>query len=109
MMEALWSIEFVSDRGNFGAGIVVFESGRVFGGDSSYYYIGSYSVKNGKVSIEATANHYSGELNNIVGPVEKVTWNLEGDLTNQNSFDVHGYANTGDKVYIRLTRRTTLP
>ena len=34
MLEALWSIEFVSNDGNFGAGVVVLEAGHVFGEDA---------------------------------------------------------------------------
>jgi hypothetical protein len=109
MLEALWSIEFISKNGNFGAGIVVLESGRVYGGDSSYYYIGEYSLENKKISIKATANHYSGPVNNIVGPVKKVTWTLNGVINNPNSFDVHGFAETGDELVIRLTHRASLP
>lgn len=109
MLEALWSIEFISDNGDFGAGIVVLESGRVYGGDSSYYYIGEYSLENKNISIKASANHYSGALNNVVGPVEKVTWTLNGVINKSNTFDVHGFAETGDKILIRLTRRADLP
>lgn len=108
MLEALWSIEFISDNGNFGAGIVVLESEKIYGGDASYYYLGNYSVENGEIFINASANHYSGSRNNIVGPVDKVLWTLKGTI-NQNSFDVSGQADTGDRIHIRLTRRADLP
>lgn len=36
MIEALWSVEFVAANGNYGGGVVIFESGRIFGGDSSF-------------------------------------------------------------------------
>ncbi|MFN3715211.1 MAG: hypothetical protein ACK4R8_00640 [Thiobacillus sp.] len=33
-IEALWSVEFISNSGVFGADVAVFESGRIYGGDA---------------------------------------------------------------------------
>ena len=44
MLEALWTVEFESNIGGWGGGIVIFETGRVFGGDAQYTYIGHYKV-----------------------------------------------------------------
>jgi len=42
-LEALWSVEFVAPgQNNINAGVVIFESSKLFGGDSWYYYTGSY-------------------------------------------------------------------
>ena len=35
MLEALWSVEFVSNVNDSGAGVVVLETGRILGGDSA--------------------------------------------------------------------------
>lgn len=51
-IEGLWTTDFFSNYGA-GAGVIVFETERIFGGDSSMYYIGSYEVKNGKLTGEA--------------------------------------------------------
>jgi hypothetical protein len=41
-LEALWTVRFGSGvRG--GAGVIVFETGRILGGDSCFYYTGRYS------------------------------------------------------------------
>lgn len=42
MLEALWSVEFQSSFGLQGNGVVVFETGRVFGGDSTMIYVGNF-------------------------------------------------------------------
>ena len=42
-VEGLWTASMFAP-GQFGAGVVVFETGRVFGGDSSMYYTGSYQI-----------------------------------------------------------------
>lgn len=41
-MEGLWTIEFGSNVGVFGSGVVVMRNGRIEGGDASFYYLGSY-------------------------------------------------------------------
>jgi hypothetical protein len=43
-MEGLWTIEFGSSEGVYGGGVVVFADGKLMGGDSGYYYSGSYEV-----------------------------------------------------------------
>lgn len=50
MIEALWSAEFTSNVGNFGAGVAVLETDRILGGDSQYYYVGNYQIVNGILS-----------------------------------------------------------
>lgn len=41
-MEGLWTVEFGSNAGLFGSGVVVMRDGRIEGGDNSYYYVGTY-------------------------------------------------------------------
>lgn len=41
-MEGLWTLEFGSNAGIFGSGVIVIRSGKIEGGDASYYYVGSY-------------------------------------------------------------------
>jgi len=109
MIEALWSVQFIADNNDYGAGVVVFENGRLYGGDSSYYYVGSYSVKDGVISAEILVTHYSGALNNILGPIEKVTWNVSGNIA-RDIFSVTGHAKEfPNTVDVRLTRRAELP
>ncbi len=42
MLEALWSVQFATPDGNAGGGVVIFETGRILGGDTSFYYVGTY-------------------------------------------------------------------
>ena len=41
-LEALWSVEFRSNLGNLGGGVVMFKTGRVLGGDGSFYFLGDF-------------------------------------------------------------------
>jgi hypothetical protein len=48
------------------AGVVVLETNRLFGGDSSYYYTGSYVGKNGRLTARVEVKHYAGPANSIL-------------------------------------------
>ncbi len=78
MLEGLWTIEFVSNLGTQGAGVVILESGRILGGDSSYYYRGTFEVKNKTVEAQMEGSHYSGEAHSIFGFRHKFKLKLSG-------------------------------
>ena len=61
-LEALWSLIFTAGPIKVNAGVVALETGRVFGGDSGYYYSGSYAARNGKLTTRVTISHYAGAL-----------------------------------------------
>lgn len=110
MLEALWSIEFVSSLGIRGAGVVVLETGRVFGGDAQYYYVGSFSVVSGVAEVEVTATHYAGTPWSVFGPSQSHTMRLRGAPA-RDTFDMHGevVGRPGQQITLRLTRRAELP
>ncbi len=89
MLEALWSVIFVVPGGNYGAGVVVLENGTVRGGDSNYFYVGTFSVKDNVITAEASINHYFGAPNNVFGNVQKTQVTLSGKI-DYDTFDVSG-------------------
>ena len=58
-LEALWSVEFRSNLGNLGGGVVMFKTGRVLGGDGSFYFLGDFSVRDGTVSGKVGITQYN--------------------------------------------------
>jgi hypothetical protein len=60
-LEALWSVVFlVPGHSRVNAGVVVLDNDRVYGGDSSYYYTGTYETKGGKLTARVKSTYYSG-------------------------------------------------
>lgn len=110
MLEALWSVEFVSNAGIVGAGVAVFESGRVYGGDGQYYYVGTYEVKDSHVSARIAVNHYSGTPYSVFGMRESFAIVAAGDI-GQRHMEVRGHLEDDKnmEIAIRLTRRAELP
>ena len=86
MIEGMWAVYFNADNGGApgvgpGAGVVVLETGRVFGGDSSYYYTGDYDVAaGGRVTARIRVRHYAGPRNNIFGAVQDASLEVSGIL-----------------------------
>jgi hypothetical protein len=111
MLEALWTIEFVSDSRSYGTGVIIFDTGRVWGGDASYYYIGTgRSDSNGILHAQIQVTHYNGPPSSIFGPLEKFTVRLEGKVEAPVML-LQGVLgeNPERKIAIRCTRREELP
>lgn len=79
-LEALWAVAFQADAGPYGAGVVVFESNRIFGGDSCYYYVGTYELNTTIINAKIKVKHFAGPRNNIFGPVDELSLNLRLQL-----------------------------
>ena len=84
MIEGLWSISFSAvdqPQDDVGAGVVVFETLRVFGGDSIYFYTGNYSITSeNQIKANVSVNHYFGPPLSIFGPLETFTIILSGAI-----------------------------
>lgn len=111
MLEALWSVEFNSNFNISGNGVVVFETGRVFGGDSSMIYVGSYQIENGDIHAEINVRKYA----NVPGMVSSVgldsfTLKVTGKPDNQklilSGFVVEDSSRT---ITIKAHRQAELP
>lgn len=110
MLEALWSVEFVANTQDLGAGVAVFETGRIFGGDSQYYYVGNYAMRDGLVNAEIEVTHYAGQASSVFGPLKKFNLKLSGK-PGRPVMEVRGQLveNPALQIFIRLTYRAALP
>ena len=110
MWEALWSIEFVSDAGSVGAGVIVLETERLFGGDAQYFYIGKYEIEGKQISAEITVTHYAGEPFSVFGTDRQFDMHLSGTLRGDT---IEGVGRRVDdpkrSMKAILTRRALLP
>jgi len=108
-VEALYGIEFVS-LSDSGYGVVILETNRIFGGDSSFVYIGDYEVKNGKVYADVKCTNDRKTLPSIFGDINEFNLHLEGDLGDKEII-LYGQMieNPEQKIGVKLTRRSELP
>lgn len=78
----LWLVEFQSNQGDSGAGIVSFKNGHVFGGDSTYYYYGKYIQTDYNVEAIITITRHS-KGSSIFGDVPTFNLQLKGSVQSQ--------------------------
>lgn len=97
-VEALYLVEFgdITSSEYRNGGVVVFETERVFGGDSGYYYVGSFNVKNNELSGTARIVKHNNDLPNAFGD-------------NANSFTVNIGANILGNIIVGTMNRSDMP
>jgi hypothetical protein len=110
MIEGLWSIEFGSNQGIFGTGIVILERERIFGGDANYFYLGKYKVENNTLKAEVESTHYSGKPLSVVDSGTKLRFVFEGTADARIMY-CKGYlaSDPNIKVFANLIKRSDLP
>ncbi len=110
MIEALYGIEFQSSMEDGGYGVVVLETGRILGGDSSFVFVGDYNVKNNIVRANVKCTNYRKSLQSIFGDIDEFNLHLEG-RPSDNEFILKGHMveDPSKKIGVKLTRIAELP
>ncbi len=114
-LEALWTIEFEVVTGWENGGVVVLETNRVFGGDSEYYYLGTFNASlsgsTTKFSAEVRVKHYHGAATTAFGDsATDFTVKLEGEQVGEViEGEIYRPENPQKTLMIRMTRRAELP
>ncbi len=112
MIEGLWTMSFQTDLA-VGNGVVIFETSRAFGGDSDFYYLGSYEVDRNKIKAKVTITNY-GRHNisvfGIVNPGSSIELIIEGEINDQR-IGANGYikGNPSARINCLLVKRSELP
>ena len=110
MIEAMYGIEFISNQNDGGYGIVIFETGRVLGGDSSFVFVGDYEVENGRLNARVKCTNDRKILRSIFGDYDEFNLVLEGQPNHgEMVLGGHMVENPEMKIFIKLTRRAELP
>jgi hypothetical protein len=113
-IEALWTVEFVSvingQPSSIGAGVIIFETERIFGGDNQFYYIGRYKVDNENIEGQAEVINYSGESHSIFGELNRFKLNIKGKVTIP-TMKLSGYMidDPSKQIFIVCQKKEQLP
>ena len=101
-LEALWLMEFALAQGSWtNGGVVVLETGRIFGGDSQYYYVGTYKVDRERITADVLSVHYHGERYTAFGTDEpKFQIKIQGKWSEK---EISGEMFRVEKPELRLT------
>jgi hypothetical protein len=110
MVEALWGVEFVSSLEVFGYGVAVLETGRIFGGDSSFVFVGSYKIENEIIKANIKCTNDRKVLESIFGNLDEFNLVIEGAVNDREMIlQGHLVENTQLRIGVKLSRRAELP
>jgi hypothetical protein len=86
----IYFVNFKSTMHDGMGGLVVVDSGRIHGGDTSYLYKGVYKLDGNIIKSSIQVEHYRGEQLSVFGPIKKFNLSLVGSSTGD-SFELKGY------------------
>lgn len=108
MIDGFWILKILPPPVTSG-GVAVFINGKVFGGDSGFTWVGSYTVRDQLIKARVLVHHFDPDIQSILG--------LEGDYEMHLSGAVDGNCITGTAMVagqpqhtlaIRLDKRAEL-
>lgn len=84
MLEGLYKVQFQTPLG-LGSGVVYAKDGRLWGGDSIIYYIGTYDVRDNQLTAIVSINKHSNisGFGSVFG-VDRATITLSGRVEGDN-------------------------
>jgi hypothetical protein len=110
-LEALWSLAFESDVRVEGDGIVIFEAGRIFGGNSAMIYTGEYSIRENEVRARAHVERYASPPGIVsVFALNEFTLRVNGQY-DEKCMTLRGLIAEDPRraIWMKLVRRAELP
>ncbi len=92
-------------------GVVVLETNRILGGDTSYTYVGDYEVKNKRLTAQVRVRRYTTYIpQSVFGELDDFVVTLEGNVDDsQMSLSGRSPQAPGQWLIARLIRRAELP
>ncbi len=125
LLQSLWSVEVLPKGDSTGTAVGVmlfqvqrvfgdfFESGRILGGDTRYYFAGTYKIENYVLDAQMDVICYAGKSDLTFGAADrvclKITATLEPDVDRDvlmlSALPVYG---ASEPIDLRLTRRMKL-
>ena len=60
-LEGMWTVDFETASGVRNGGVIVLTGGRILGGDSGMYYVGTYSTVGSTMEGEVQITRYMGQ------------------------------------------------
>jgi hypothetical protein len=107
MIDGLWTVEFRGPLG-IGGGVVVLMKGQVLGGDSGYYYVGSFDEKDDKFNAKVQVKNFMPQSQSVFGGAGDVDLNMTGKVQGGTISGAGSPANAPQaQIAVTLTRRFT--
>ncbi len=108
-MEGLWTVEFGSNVGMFGGGVVVLANGKVMGGDGGYFYLGEFKLNarhfHASIKVSPFIEGYESVFKTLG---QTLTLELVGSMTDETHAVAQGHpAGRPDlRLGVKMTKRS---
>lgn len=90
MVDGLWTVKIQANTGKTAFGVAVFSKGKILGGDSSYYYAGSYNLQGKTLAADMKVTNYSGAASSLFGTSAGTGLKIRGQIE-EHAFLLTGY------------------
>lgn len=113
-LEALWSLS-VETHDDRGAGVMVFDTNRLFGGDSAFCWVGTYELNDGTLTGRAQVHRHAEGLPAIFPELGDYDITFSGSVNNIEANEmvifatIVGAETDGPHLKINFTRVINLP
>ena len=107
-MNGLWTAEFGSSTGRFGGGVIVFQNGKLMGGDASYFYLGDYTSEGDSFTAAFTISPFLPNAESVFNAAGRAfTLRLAGSVTGGVHAVAQGQAEGAPDIRfgVKLTKR----
>ncbi len=78
VLSGLWTIEFSTNAGDMPGGVFIFQKGRIYGGNSGFFYLGNYIIDSDSINAKIEVVNSSSGANPIFGSLKNSTLILWG-------------------------------
>jgi T3SS negative regulator,GrlR len=108
MIDGFWLVHADGAAGSAG-GVAFFTNGKVFGGDSGFYYIGSYQEKDGVVKARVAVHNFDPAIQNILSVANDYELHVSGMVKDDTITGTAVIPGVGSQsLAIRLTKKANL-
>jgi hypothetical protein len=111
MVDGFWTVEFQGIPNFLTGGVATLFRNRIFGGDSEYFYLGTYGVNGSEIVANIQAIAFIGGARNVFGTAEKhFSISLVGSVQGS-AIIAKGSRSDAPQhsIVMRLTKRADLP
>jgi len=105
--KGLWTVEFQTSKAWTNGGVVVLYDEKVLGGDSQYFYAGTFREQGDNITAEITATHYHGPVSTQFGTRERSYQLYMAGKRNGGTVNGHTWrlAAPSQKMALRMIKR----
>ena len=89
----LWTVEFISTVNRSGKGVLVFNDGRLLGGDEGYYYSGTYKIDGSQIQGTVNVIRFDPTSISVVGNIDQFALSFSGEINDYHLTAAAGVVN----------------